>query len=441
MQRKFLATALAALLVTPGAWALDLAQAYDAAVKYDATYASAKAALVAARERNIQADALTLPTVGLSGGASLNRVESKTGPTPNLTANYNSTSLGISGSMPLYRPGNIASQSQARAAEKIAQATFVAARQDLVTRVAQAYFDVLASQDSLLSIQVQKKAVSEQLAQAKREFEVGTKTIVDTNEAQARYDQIIALEAVAQSDLSIKRSALAQLTGVETDTLNGLVAKPTLQLPQPAKIEEWLTAAEQGNPSVVIYGYNLEIASKDIERNKAGGMPTLDLVSTIGANHASNGVGTGGYGTTGKSASIGVQLNWPLYAGGSINAKIREAIANEDKARSDLDGAKRAATQGARQSYLGVQFGIAQVKALEAAEVSANTQLSSTKLGYQVGVRINLDVLNAEQQLANTRRDLAKARYDTLMAGLRLKSAAGTLTEDDLKAVNAYLAK
>jgi outer membrane protein len=315
------------------------------------------------------------------------------------------------------------------------------AKQDLILRTSQAYFDVLGAQDNLESINAQKKAVAEQLAQAKREFEVGTKTIVDTHEAQARFDQISAQEAVAQGDLIIKRSALAQVIGVEPKELAGLMAKPNLQAPAPASISDWTGIAEKGNPGVTISEYNAQIAKREIDRNKAATGPTLDLVGNAGVNKASGSISTGDRNIGGRSATIGLQFNMPLYAGGALDSKVREAIASEEKARFDLEAAKRNANQGARQAYLGVTYGLAQVKALEAAEISANSQLSSTRLGYQVGVRINLEVLNAQQQLANTKKDLAKARYDTLLAGLRLKSAAGQLGEEDLKAVNAYLAK
>ncbi|MGL4576021.1 MAG: TolC family outer membrane protein [Burkholderiaceae bacterium] len=439
MRRSVLATSLTALFFCAGAHAqsLDLLAAYEAAAKNDPTFAASKSALAAARERSIQGDALSRPTVGLSAGANLNNDASKIEGLPQVSQSYSSINAGVSASMPLWRPGNTAQQDQAKLAEKIAEAQFLVARQDLILRTSQAYFVVLAAQDNLESINAQKKAVTEQLAQAKREFEVGTKTIVDTHEAQARFDLITAQEAVAQGDLIIKRSALAQVIGVTPTALAGLMSKPNLQGPTPAGIDEWISTAEKGNPGVTINEFNAQVAKREIDRNKAATGPTLDLVSTAGVSRASGGISTGDRNLSGRSASIGVEFKMPLYAGGALDSRVREAIASEEKARFDLEAAKRSANQGARQAYLGVTYGLAQVKALEAAEVSANSQLSSTRLGYQVGVRINLEVLNAQQQLANTKKDLAKARYDTLLAGLRLKSAAGQLTEEDLKAVNA----
>jgi outer membrane protein len=438
MQMKTLPMIAAALFWSNAAWSIDLVQAFGAASQYDAAFASARASLQAARERTLQADALTRPTLGLNAGASANYANNKFEGTPSASTNYNSSNAGLQGSLPLYRPANNVQQDQSKLSERIAEAQFLQARQDLIVRLSQAYFDVLNAQDTLTSIGAQKVAVTEQLAQAKREFEVGTKTIVDTTEAQARFDQISSLEATAQGDLQIRRSALAQITGIANPEISGLVAKPALRPPEPALIEDWTGAAEKGNPGVTANDLAAQVAKLEIDRNKASYKPTVDLVSNIGLSYATGSVQTD-RNISGRSATIGVQFNMPLYSGGAIDARVREALALEERARFDLESARRNANQGARSAFFGVTFGLAQVKALEAAEVSANSQLSATRLGYQVGVRINLEVLNAQQQLANTRRDLAKARYDTLLAGLRLKAAAGQLTEEDLKPVNAYL--
>lgn len=433
----------AMLLASPAVHAqtLDLLQAYEAAAKNDTTFAAARASLTAARERSIQGDALTRPTVGVTAAANLNNDASKVEGFPQATQSYNSAQAGINVTQPLWRPANTAQKAQAKLGEDVATAQFRNAQQDLILRTSQAYFDVLAAQDNLESILAQKKAATESLAQAKREFEVGTKTIVDTHEAQARYDLIVAQEAVAEGDVSIRRSALAQITGVSPAALANLMAKPNLQGPTPTNMEEWIGIAEKGNPSVTINEYNAQIASLEIDRNKAERGPAVDLVGSAGYQTASGGLQTGDLNNRGRTAAIGVQLSMPLYAGGALDSRVREAVANEEKARFDLQTARRGANQGAREAYLGVTYGLAQVRALEAAEISANSQLNSTRLGYQVGVRINLEVLNAQQQLANTKKDLSKARYDTLLASMRLKSAAGQLNEEDVKAVNAYLVK
>jgi outer membrane protein len=438
MQRTKLAVITALLLTSGTGWAMDLLEAYAAAAQYDATFAAARSSLEAARERSLQADALTRPALSFGGGASVGNSGSKVTGQPFISSTEGSARVSLDGSLPLYRPANLVQQSQAKLSEQIAQTQFIQGRQDLVLRVSQAYFDVLGAQDALTSIAAQKVAVTEQLAQAKREFEVGTKTIVDTTEAQARFDQINALEAVAQADLLVKRSALTVLTGKEIPPLGGLINKPSLREPAPAILEQWTARAEIENPAVISSNLAAQIAKLEIDRNKAANKPVVDLVSSLGVNYSTAGP-IPNTNVTGRNASVGVQFSVPLYTGGANDARIREAIALEERSRSDLQAAQRGASQGARSAFLGVTYGLVQVKALEAAEISANNQLSATRLGYQVGVRINLEVLNSQQLLANTRKDLAKARYDTLLAGLKLKSATGQLTEEDLKLVNAYL--
>jgi outer membrane protein len=321
-----------------------------------------------------------------------------------------------------------------------AEAAFGQVAQDLVVRVAQAYFDVLASQDSLAFIQAQKTAISEQLGQAKRNFEVGTATITDTHEAQARFDLAISQEIAAQSDLEIKQRTLQQIIGKFPDRLTPLRSSTELSPPRPNAMEQWVTSAEDQNFTVRVQQAALEIATGEIERNRAGHYPTLNAVGNLGKNSASIfTTGTISLPTDSINRSIGLQLAIPLYAGGGVNSLVRQAIANQEKARQDLENARRTAALSARQAYLGVTNGMAQVRALEQALVSSQSALDSNKLGYEVGVRIEIDVLNAQQQLYSTMRDLSLARYNTLMNGLKLKAAAGTLTEDDVEAVNRLL--
>jgi outer membrane protein len=273
------------------------------------------------------------------------------------------------------------------------------------------------------------------LASAKRNFEVGTATITDTHEAQARYDLALAQEIAAQNDLEVKRNAFAVITGKQPGMLSSLRSGVVIHAPEPAGMDQWVTSAETGNVSVVAQSYQMEIAKLDVERNKAGHLPTLDAVASYSHNTGLAYAPTATVSTT----SIGVQLTLPLFNGFSTTSQVRQAVSLEEKARTDLDTAKRSAAQSARTAYLGVQSGLSQVRALEAAETSSKLALEANQLGYQVGVRINIDVLNAQQQLYSTRRDLAKARYDTLVSGLRLKAAAGSLSQDDIAQLNTLL--
>lgn len=433
MRKTVIATLIGGSLLSMNAQALNLLQVYQEALANDAQYASARATLTAGQERSTQGRAGLLPVVGIGG--SRNRVD---GPPSALTGtggNFTTNSYAISLTQPLFRWANWEQYQQGKLSVAVSEAQFAQAQQDLIVRVSQAYFDVLAAQDALASVQAQKTAITEQLASAKRNFEVGTATITDTHEAQARYDLVIAQEFAALNDLEIRRAALQQIIGKPAGELTTL--RPGMQIapPQPAVIDTWVQSAEQQNYGVVSQQLAVEIAQREIRKNRAGHLPTVDLEASRSHSDRSN-VTT----ASGDTNTIGVRWNIPLFAGFAVTSRVRESIALEDKARSDLENARRTAAQSARQAFLGVNSGLAQVKALQAAEVSSQSALESNRLGYQVGVRINIDVLNAQQQLYSTRRDLAKARYDTIVNGLRLKSAAGTLQEEDLVQVNSLLA-
>lgn len=417
----------------------DLLQVYRAAVGFDAQYAAARAARAAGAEKLPQGRAGLLPTIGLSANTTWNDVEStarSTGTT--IGREYNSNGWNVSLSQPLFRWQNWVGYKQSELAAALAEIQFAQAEQDLIVRVTQAYFDVLLAQETLATAQAQKVAIAEQLEAAKRNFEVGTATITDTHEAQARHDLAVAAEIAAENDLAVKRQTLRTLTGQEPDALKTLRGTVQIGAPQPADIDSWVSAAATGNLGVQIAQTNLDVSGREIERQRAGHYPTLDLVATHGKTGSGFSSSTGA-GVDTKSSTIGLQLAVPLYAGGAVSSREREAAALHEKARADLDFARRQATLAARQAYLGVSSGLAQVKALEAGVASSQLAVESNKLGYEVGVRINIDVLNAQSQLFDTRQKLAKARLDTLIAQLRLKSAAGTLTEADLAAINALL--
>jgi outer membrane protein len=439
MQKPLIALLISSALLTINAQAADLIQVYQQALANDATYASARAALAAGQERSTQGRSQLLPVIGLGGSSThvsgdfVSKSDSPLAPkSGELNSSRNQWALQLS--QPLFRWDRWESYQQSKLSQSATEAVFAQAQQDLITRVSQAYFDVLTAQDNLSSIQAQKSATTEQLASAKRNFEVGTQTITDTHEAQAAYDLVVAQEFAAINDLEVRRAALQQIIGAAPGALSTLRSGVTIGSPQPANIDPWISSAEQQNYAVVGAQLNLEIAKREISRNRAGHLPTLDLVASKGRDSTP---GTG----INKANSVGIQWNVPIFNGFAVTSKVRESIALEDKARNDLEATRRAAAQSARTAYLGMNSGLAQVRALEAAEVSSKSALDSNKLGYQVGVRINIDVLNAQRQLYSTQRDLSRARYDTIMNGLRLKSAAGTLKEADLVPVNELLVK
>ncbi|MCF8150684.1 MAG: TolC family outer membrane protein [Sulfuritalea sp.] len=422
------------------AQAADLLSVYHDAVTYDAQFGSARASLDAGREKLPQGRAGLLPSIGLGASTTWNETEStrRVNGAAAVPANYNSNGWTVTLTQPVFRWQNWVAYNQAELAVAISEAQFGAAKMDLIARTAQAYFDVLLAQDALATAQTQKVATAEQLESAKRNFEVGTATITDSHEAQARFDLITAQELAAQNDLKVKGHVLQMLTGKHPETLKRLRQGVTLTPPQPADLNQWVEMAEAGAATVQVAQVSLEIAQREIEKQRAGHYPTLDLVATHG-NSAQSYSSTFGAGVDSNASTIGLQLSLPLFAGGAVSSRNREAVALKEKAVADLDNARRGAALAARQAYLGVTSGLSQVKAYEAALVSSRSALDSNKLGYEVGVRINIDVLNAQSQLYDTGQKLAKARLDTLAALLKLKATAGILGEDDVRSINILL--
>jgi outer membrane protein len=417
--------------------AQSLQELYDAARVFDATYLAARALADSAVYRAEQSKALGRPSVSL--GSVVSRAE--TDPPQTSRKSTNTLQAGVTGEQWLFNRANLATMSQAEKSLAAAQSDLQIAEQDLIVRLAQAYFDVLAAQDALTTAQANKKAISEQLASAKRNFEVGTATITDTREAQARFDLATAQEIAAENDLRTKRIALDQLVGRSNVQPKPLAVPVALPATQPDAADAWVAFTDQA-PSVRKAQLNYDIAQIENDKAKAGHLPTVKLEGTVGANRA-----TGSFpefqrneGNT-KSASVGVRLAMPLYTGGAVDNRVKETVALQEQARNTLDAAKRSTAQATRQAFFGVQSGQAQVKALEAAESSSKLALEATQLGYRVGVRVNLDVLNAQTQLFTTQRDLSKARYDVVVNSLRLRQAAGTLQPTDVNAVNALLAR
>ncbi len=424
-----------ASLFSAAAWSADLVQIYRDALANDARYAAARAQHEAGQERVVQARAGLLPSLGASASTSWNNAEAKTA-TGSVERRYNSNGYGVQLTQPVFRWQNWVQYKQGELQTLLADSQFELARQDLILRVAEAYFNVLNAQDALDAVVQLRTAAAEQLELAKKSFEVGTVTITDVHEAQSRFDLASAQEIAARNELDVQRQSLARIIGAEPAPLAGLRPGVALQRPTPDNIADWVSAAEQGSYGVQLQQLGREIAVREIERTGAGHLPTLDLVASHGLNNR-----PAISSERSESTMIGLQLNVPLYQGGAISSAQREAAALKLKADADLDDARRSAALAARQSYLGVTSGLAQIRALEAARVSSTSALEANKLGYEVGVRINIDVLNAQTQLADTLRQLARARYDTLLAQLRLKAAAGTLGEDDVAAINALLSE
>ncbi len=425
--------------VTSSVQAQSLVDLYTAARGYDATYQSARSQAEATLAKADQAQAAMLPTVGLSAGISQTNQDLQLPTARNYT--YNAQSATLSASQPLYRPANLASYEQGKKQAALAQAQLSQAEQDLIVRVSQAYFDVLASADSLAFVKSQKTAVAEQLASAKRNFEVGTSTITDSREAQARFDLVVAQELAADNDLRVKSIALDQLVGITNAKPQSLRTPVVLSDLMPANVDQWVQDSNANHPGIQQLEVALDVAKLETTKAEAGHKPTLDLTGSLTTSNTNGGSSSGVTDTRANVATVGLSFNLPLFAGYATQNRIKETIALEDKARTDLEATRRAVAQGTRTAFFGVQSGLGQVKALEAAEASSQSALDANKLGYQVGVRINIDVLNSQSQLFDTKAKLAKARYDVLVGGLKLRQAAGTLKADDLQPINAQLSK
>ena len=431
MQLKPLLLALT-LALAPTAHATNLTDVYRDALAYDAQFAAARAAYEAGKEKAVQGRAGLLPNVNLGANVRYNSVDSSL---PGGDADFDSNGLTLTGVQPIFRKQNSVLYAQAKEQVKIAEMQLKVAEQELILRVAQAYFDVLESQDNIAFINAQKASITEQLAAAKRNFEVGTATITDTHEAQARFDLALAQEIAEQNSLNIRLRALEKLIGKPAGALDSLVDNKLLQI-ETGTLDEWAARAADSNLQAEIQHIAKTIADQEVERNRAGHYPTLDAVAGYTVNNNQN-FGTQQVDT--RTASIGVELNLPIYQGGLTSSRVREAVANQEKARQDLENATREAGLQARQAWLNVNSGIARVQALEQALVSTKAQLDSTKLGLDVGVRTNLDVLDAEQQVLSARRDLAGARYAYLLSALALKAAVGALSPADLAELDQHL--
>lgn len=414
--------------------AQSLVDLYESARTYDAAYQSAKSQYDATLAKADQSKAAILPTAGLSLGANVTNLDNTLPGANNRT--YNNQTATLSASQPLYRPANRLSYEQGMKQINLAQAQLTGADQDLIVRVSQAYFDVLAAHDNLAFVLAQKSAVSEQLASAKRNFEVGTSTITDTREAQARFDLVTAQEIAATNDLQVRKIALDQLVGKSNAQPKAVALPMSLPTLMPTDVNTWVQQSQENHPSIKQSQIALEVAELETRKAQAGHKPTLDLTGNYSITRKPNGAD---YRT--NAATVGLTFNLPLFAGYAIQNRVKETLSLEEKARNDLEGARRAVAQGTRTAYYGVVSGQGQVKALEAAEASSQSALEANKLGYQVGVRINIDVLNSQSQLFDTKAKLAKARYEVLVGGLRLRQASGTLKAEDLQGVNALLAK
>jgi outer membrane protein len=427
--RKRVLPLLISLGLGTGAYAQSLVDLYAAARDYDANFQAAKAQKEANTYKADQSLALLLPRVDAEARWNSGLITQDRG--------FTNNAMTLSATQGLYRPADQATYLQSRKSIASATSALAAAEQDLILRLCQAYFDVLTVTDSLEYVKAQKVAVQEQLAFAKRNFEVGTSTITDAREAQARFDLVLAQEIAAENDLRVKTLALAQLAGKPDVKPLSVAAKFNLDDFTPVDVNEWLAVGQTEHPALRQLKLALEVARLDTQKANAANLPTVDLVGQYQTT-TSNGEG-GNPATNNNAYTLGFSIKLPLFAGYSIQNRIKETLSLEDKSRADLETAQRNVVQATRSAFLGVSSALGQVRAYEAAAISSQSALDANKLGYQVGVRINIDVLNSQSQLYDTKAKLSKARYDVLMGSLKLRQASGILKAEDLNAINDLL--
>jgi outer membrane protein len=420
-------------LYAPGlGLAAGLADLHRLAQQHDAAFSAAQQAHLAGLERLPQARAAVLPTVALSANAGRTRYDSSA----SAAVGYSPYGYTVSASLPVYAPGNWAGQEQGRLQAESARVALRRAEQDLILRTAQAYFEVLKADAALTVVKAQQAAIAEQLAQARVQFEVGVATIIDTHEAQARFDLTTAQEIEAINALEVKRAALERLIQLPVPALAVWSSKAVL--PRIEKTQaDWVAQAVQSGWAVQAATLDEQVARAGANKVRADYRPKVNLSASF--SDSRSGLSTTGGALDSQTGKLGLDLSWSLYDGGKTDSTNREAQANVAKAHFDLLDKQRQAGQDAREAYLGLVAGLARVKALDAAVQSSQAQINSTRTGLEVGIRTRVDVLNAQQQLASAQKDLDAARYDLLLTGLKLKAAVGDLSEADLKTADARL--
>lgn len=441
-------TALSTLVFTAfhtnSAWALDFKTAYEAALQHDATILAERAAAQAAQERLPQALSQRRPSLSLSAGQNRNHLESQTanilGQRSVSERYYDSNNAALQLRQPLYRPAILAQIKQARAQVQDADAVLDVNENDLLERVAQAYFDALLGQVQLDLASAQKTAFAAQLQSAQKGFAAGVGMRTDVDEAQARMDLAHAQVLQAQQALDLARRRLALLLGVPVAQLVQLADLDTQRFapsaPVPTSAEQWIALAEESSPQLQALRARLRAAQAEVDKAQAGHKPTLDVVATVSRSDSDS---VTSINTVYKQKYVGVQLNVPLYSGGYVSSTVRQALAEVQRMQQTLEAAQRDLSNQVYEQFSAMTEGVLRIAALEQAVRSAQQALLSSQKSLQAGARTTVDVLNAEQQLTVAQRDLAQARYGYVLAHLKLQMLAGQERMANVDAVNRWL--
>ncbi len=442
-------------IISSQAQALDLLEAWQSARTQDPAFASAKASAEAGRTKTLQATALKGPQVTLNAGVAGVSSDNKIANAQFSNAQFGGGSAGARGTTdfrtktdggldlnlnlraeyPLYDAARSSSAAQLNKQATLAEVQLGAETQQLMMRVAQAYFDALLAADALSALKTQQLAVAKALESAQARFKEGDAAIIDTHETQARYDMLASQVMEAESNVQITRAVLADITGNQDAALAQVSASADFKGFTSGDLQSWISRAQMNHPYVQAQQLQQDIAKVESGKFQSKYSPMVNLVAQAGGERLQGMAGSDAD-ITNRQLSLGVQLTIPLYSSGMRDARYQEALALEDKARSQTDIAKQRAAQDARSAWMAVSVGQGQIKALEQALQSAQVKLESTRLGRDVGDRTTLDVLNSEQELHNTRLALSRSKYQVLQALLNLSAAAGELDEARLQQVN-----
>jgi outer membrane protein len=426
-------TLLAALLSAKSAFSQDLLETYQLALKNDPDYKSSDINKLTTAEIKSQSIAQMLPNLSFNANSSRNRLESTSFLGTNLQ-HYWDHKLGFNLKQPVFHWDHWIQLDQADNKIAQAEAQFQAKQQNLIRRTAEAYFNILAAQDNLEFSISEKKSIEKQLEQAKQRFDVGIIAITDVYEAQAGYDRAVASEIEAQNQLDNSKEALREIIGENAADLNGLQARIPLSPPAPDDLSSWSNAAESNNFSVVAQFNQAEYIRKTVDLQQSKHLPTLDIVAQYSEQDSGN-----RYGLRGDNESVGLQFNLPLFEGGGTSSRTRQAEHEYEAAKEELIKVKRSVNRGVKDAYRGVVSSISRVNALEATSKSAEKAVEAAEAGFEVGTRTMVDVLTEQRNLYKAKSDYARSRYDYLINGIKLKEAAGSLSEQDLQQINQYL--
>jgi len=409
-------------------YAEDLSTFLNLALDVDTTLKQAEGTKLSNIELLPQARAQLLPTVALNANTSYNNTNNP------LLGRYNTFTFGATLSQQIFNMAYWHKYQQADDTVKSAIATYEDAKQDLIIRVSEQYFNILKAVDDLNFARSERKAFAQHLAETQQKFKAGVIAITDVNEAQAKYDSAVAQEISSENELFNQKEIMGEITGIPAKEVNNLSYNISLHPPQPNDIEYWVETSVKQNFAIQAKNFDVEAAKKNKAVQRAGHYPTLQADGSTARGKSSPPSPV-----VARTNAIGLTLTVPLFSGGSVNSKTRQAAYQYDVAVQQALEVKRKVISNIRQSYRGVLTQISQIKALQQSVISGKSALDATQAAFEVGTRTIVDVLNAQSDLLSAKSNLSKARYDYIMDSFRLKRYAGILQIEDVNIVNSWL--